>query len=145
VLSIVGSGNDEYVKSIKRLVFEKGLENNVKLLGYMDNPLHVMAESDAFLMCSRNEAFGRVTLEAMSIGCPVVGACSGGTEELLELGKYGLLYKPGDCDDLGKKILDLLSNKNSREEYSRISKKKALDFSSNSVIDGVVNVLNLGS
>jgi glycosyltransferase involved in cell wall biosynthesis len=141
VLSIVGSGNDEYVKSIKKLIFEKRLENNIELLGYMDNPLHIMAESDAFLMCSRNEAFGRVTLEAMSIGCPVVGARSGGTQELLEYGKYGLLYKPGDCDDLGEKILVLLLNKHSREKYSRISKKKALDFSSNAVVDGIVNVL----
>ena len=46
------------------------------------------------LVCSKAEAFGRVTAEAMAAGCPVVGRASGGTLELMEQ-KTGLLFSGG--------------------------------------------------
>jgi glycosyltransferase involved in cell wall biosynthesis len=42
-----------------------------------------MAASDALLMCSRNEAFGMVTVEALQAGLPVIGYKLGGTAEIL--------------------------------------------------------------
>jgi glycosyltransferase involved in cell wall biosynthesis len=55
-------------------------------------------------MCSRGEPFGRVTVEAMKQGVPVVGAASGGTIEIIQDGVTGLLYQLGDAEDLAAKI-----------------------------------------
>jgi glycosyltransferase involved in cell wall biosynthesis len=55
-------------------------------------------------MCSRGEPFGRVTVEAMKQGVPVVGAASGGTTEIIQDGVTGLLYRLGDAEDLAAKV-----------------------------------------
>ena len=43
-------------------------------------------------MCSKNEAQGRVTIEAMFYGCPIIGFNSGGTKEIIKDGENGFLY-----------------------------------------------------
>jgi hypothetical protein len=62
-------------------------------------------------MCSRLEAFGRVTVEAMLCKKPVIGANTGGTLDIVKDGKNGLLYQFGNVSDLKKKIIDLSQNK----------------------------------
>jgi glycosyltransferase involved in cell wall biosynthesis len=61
-------------------------------------------------MCSRNEAMGRVTVEAMGSGLPVIGHASGGTPELLEDGRTGLLY-PGGAEELAERMNTLVTNR----------------------------------
>jgi glycosyltransferase involved in cell wall biosynthesis len=50
------------------------------------------------------ETFGRVAVEAFAKGTPVVGANLGAIAELIETGRTGLLFRPGDADDLAAKI-----------------------------------------
>ena len=61
-------------------------------------------QADAALMCSRKEACGRVTMEAMLPGTPVVGTDSGGTAELIRNGVDGFLYAPSDDAMLAEKL-----------------------------------------
>lgn len=61
--------------------------------GYVDNVGEVISHATALLMCSANEALGRVTVEAMFYGCPVVGRNSGGTREIVRHGETGLLFE----------------------------------------------------
>lgn len=103
-LIIVGDGDPIYRMHLHELVAEMKLEDRVKFAGYAENPLPVMQNSDVVLMCSRYEAFGRVTVEAMKVGKPVIGARSGGTMELIQDGINGFLYKPGDYKNLAEKI-----------------------------------------
>jgi glycosyltransferase involved in cell wall biosynthesis len=63
-----------------------------------------MLSSDIVLVCSRSEAFGRVTIEGMFSGRPVIGARSAATAELIKDGVNGLLYDPGNPGDLAEKI-----------------------------------------
>lgn len=140
-LSIVGTGLTVYILELEKLVIEKGLEDNISFVGFMENSIEIMTTSDIFLMCSRNEAFGRVTLEAMSVGCPVIGADSGGTKEILDDGRYGILYKQGDSKDLACKIIKLISDNQLREEMSILGKKRASDFSVDNLISNLEQVL----
>ncbi len=67
--------------------------------GYDDpTPSHVA------LMCSHSEAFGRVTVEAIKFGLPVIGANSDGTRELIREGWNGLLYPRGQLAELADRI-----------------------------------------
>ena len=65
---------------------------------------------DVELVCSRAEAFGRVTVEAMLGGIPVIGSNTGGTPELIQDGKNGYLYKYGNPEELESKMEIFIAN-----------------------------------
>jgi glycosyltransferase involved in cell wall biosynthesis len=103
-LKIVGEGIPIYRRHLEALVSSKGLQGRVAFMGQLENALPVIQSSDVVLVCSRSEAFGRVTIEAMRAAKPVIGARSGATAELIRDGVYGLLYRGGDPADLASKI-----------------------------------------
>ena len=94
-LLIVGSGRRIYEKRLKDFCKSKNIENQVHFAGYLPNPKDAYLQSDVVLMCSENEAMGRVTAEAMAYGKPVIGYKSGATPELIEHGKDGFLFENG--------------------------------------------------
>lgn len=61
-------------------------------LGYLEQIDEVMTHATALLMCSRSEAQGRVTIEAMFYACPVIGANAGGTAEIVRHNHTGMLF-----------------------------------------------------
>lgn len=91
-LNIVGDGDPNYIEYCKKLVFDLGIEKFVNFTGYIKDPYSVLSITDCFLMCSKNEAFGRVTAEAMSACVPVIGNKSGGTTEIITDCIDGYLY-----------------------------------------------------
>lgn len=103
-LDIVGDGDYQYQQYLKAIVSENLLEKYVRFVGYVDNSFPLMQSADAVLVCSRCEAFGRVTIEGMRAGKPVIGARSGGTQELIQDGFNGFLYSVADDRDLAEKI-----------------------------------------
>jgi len=103
-LLIVGDGDKRYRHYLERLISELGLNDHVKIIGYTDNPYPLFKAADVVLVCSRCEAFGRVTVEAMKLGKPVIGTRACGTAELIREGFNGLLYSAGDYRELADKI-----------------------------------------
>ena len=103
-LWIVGDGDRKYRESLQDLVRQNALIEHVKFFGYVESALPLIKSADVLLMCSRYEAFGRVTVEAMKLGKPVIGARSGGTTELISEGFNGLFYSPGNHKELAGKI-----------------------------------------
>lgn len=95
-----------YVDYAKRC----GVINQVSFLGQVEDMTALYKKADIFCMCSKCEAFGRVTVEAMLTGNLVVGGMSGGTPEILENGRYGFLYNPGDDADLAEKLAEAIKN-----------------------------------
>ena len=82
-----------------------GLEQRVTFVGYVNEPVHLIRRANLTLVCSRWEAFGRVIVEAMLVGTPIIATKnSGGTAELIEEGKTGLLYERGNYIELADKI-----------------------------------------
>ncbi|CAN5685800.1 glycosyltransferase family 4 protein [soil metagenome] len=94
-LLIAGNGTDEYVEMLKQKVNEYHLESKVIFKGFIENANEFYNKLDCLLMCSKNEAFGRVTIEAMSKGVPVIGYNNAGTSEIIQDGYNGLLYSNG--------------------------------------------------
>jgi glycosyltransferase involved in cell wall biosynthesis len=110
-LLVVGDGNRLYMKMLRELVEDYSLEQRVTFSGYANDSIRFIRMADVTLVCSKWEAFGRVTVEAMLAGKPVIAtANSGGTAELINEGKTGLLYERGDYIDLADKIQYLYEN-----------------------------------
>lgn len=102
-LWIAGSGSKTYKEYLQDLCEELKIHEKVKFLGYVNNPFHFFAKVDVVLVCSKNEAMGRVTAEAMVAGRPVIGLDNAGTSELIDSGVNGILYK-GSIESLALKM-----------------------------------------
>jgi FkbM family methyltransferase len=101
---------DDYAEHLKTIVREENLEEHVKFVGFEENPYPIVNQSDIVLVCSRKEAFGRVTVEGMLLKKPVIGTNKGGTLELIKDGVNGLLYGPGHYNQLAAKIEYLIDH-----------------------------------
>ncbi|MGN0422694.1 MAG: glycosyltransferase family 4 protein [Lachnospiraceae bacterium] len=93
-----------YANSLKEQAEKFGLSNYIQFVGLQRDTASFYKKADIALVCSRFEAFGRVTVEAMMGGCLVIGANSGGTVELVKDNVTGLLYKSGDINSLVDKM-----------------------------------------
>jgi glycosyltransferase involved in cell wall biosynthesis len=95
------TGEQGYYDHCRALVTQLGIAGRVELWGYIPDPERAFLAADVALMCSQNEAMGRVTVEAMSACRPVIGNDSGGTSELIDHDRTGLLYR-GTADNLAE-------------------------------------------
>ncbi len=91
-LLIAGMGRRLYAKKIKAYISDNNLDAAVNFLGYVSNPYKIHLQADAVLMCSKSEGMGRVTIEGMIFGNPVIGFNGGATPELIDNEKDGLIY-----------------------------------------------------
>ena len=103
-LLLVGNVEPSYGRYLRQTIEELGIGDRVRFVGWVENPYPLVRSADVALMCSRSEAFGRVTVEAMLAGKPVVGARAGATPELVREGFNGLLYSPGDAAELARQV-----------------------------------------
>lgn len=92
-LKYLGAVSDQYRKQLLTLANQLRLEqNDIEFLGFLPDIRPIMQNAKALLMCSRNEAQGRVTVEAMFYGTPVIGSNAGGTPEIIQHEVNGLLF-----------------------------------------------------
>ncbi|MEH2299017.1 MAG: glycosyltransferase family 4 protein [Nostoc sp.] len=102
-------GEQDYVQQLHQQVTQLGLENRVKFLGFRSDIPQLMAACDLVAHTSTSpEPFGRVIVEAMLCGKPVVAAKAGGVMELVEHGFNGFLMTPGEAQELAQVIITCL-------------------------------------
>lgn len=98
-------GEQDYVQELHQQVVTLGLEHRVKFLGFRSDIPQLMAACDLVAHTSiAAEPFGRVIVEAMLCGKPVVAAKAGGAMELVEHGINGFLVTPGKPEELAQVI-----------------------------------------
>jgi glycosyltransferase involved in cell wall biosynthesis len=128
-LSIVGEANNEiFFQEMQSLIKRLVLDNFIHYSGYSDDVPNLISNHHALLMCSKCEAFGRVTAEAMKIGIPVIGSNTCGTRELIEHEKTGLLFQQGDSIALSKEIIKLFNDDSLRLEIIKSATQKINSF-----------------
>jgi glycosyltransferase involved in cell wall biosynthesis len=71
------------------------------------------------------EPFGIVAVEAMACGRPVIASNTGGLKGIIDGGMDGVLFQPGNADELARKIEYLLDNKNLRKRIGERAREKA--------------------
>lgn len=106
---------------LEALVAELGLQDRITLPGSTPRLLEKMRQAHIFAMPSTLESFGMVSLEAMSVGLPVVGLSEClGTNEVVQHGRTGLLVD-GDnlADSFAAALQRLMNSPREREEFGR--------------------------
>ena len=101
---------------LNNMVFFKGLRNSSEIY----NDINILFHP------SHKEGFGRIYIEAMSKGIPVIAVNGGGADELIKNGKTGFKFDKNDEDGIAKKIIDLVFDKNAFEKISINGHKYAL-------------------
>jgi glycosyltransferase involved in cell wall biosynthesis len=104
--STLHEGN-EYEDLLRKLVVKYGLSDRVHFYGYTKETQRFYSAIDVFVMASKGETFGMVTIEAMSQGKPVIGSNSSGTPELLQNEQAGWLFEPENYLDLRERMIQV--------------------------------------
>ena len=99
-------GEDSYVNELHQQIASLGLQHRVKFLGFRNDIPALMGACDLITHTSTApEPFGRVIIEGMLCGTPVVAAAAGGATELVEPGTTGWLTPPNDAKALAEVIM----------------------------------------
>jgi glycosyltransferase involved in cell wall biosynthesis len=135
---LVGDGPEE--ETIKDQINQRGIEQNVRMLGYMEDVREVLAVSDLFVLPSEHEAFGRAVAEAMLMEKPVVATAVGGLPELISP-DTGLLVPAGCPKELGDAMQSIISEPHKGLRMGQRGRERAMaHFSLNRYVDQMVQV-----
>lgn len=106
-LVILGDG--PLRSSLQSQIEDLQLQQSVRLLGYVDNPLKYFRRAKIFVLSSLVEGMPNVLVEAMMCGCtPVSTDCPTGPRELLDNGRIGYLVRTNDHQALASGILQAI-------------------------------------
>lgn len=133
VLWIVGEAkfrheNERYLERLQGMVKDLGLEDKIIFTGFREDVLEICCAADLLLLCSDHEPFGRVIIEAMSQGTPVVGTRGGGVPEIIEHGMSGFMYEIGNIDELGHYIRQVLDHQVIWSLFSQNGQERAREM-----------------
>lgn len=107
-LWVVGAplfGEQAFEQELRTMVSERGLSSRVHFLGFRDDVAVLMRASDVIVHASTlPEPFGRVIVEGMLAGCPVIATAAGGVGEIVTDGQTGVLVPPGDAAAIARAV-----------------------------------------
>lgn len=109
-VGVGGTPHADYKAITTRLMSELSLGDSLILTGFREDIPQIVAALDIFVLASHYEPFGRVLVEAMAAGKPVIGTNVGGIPEIIEDGVTGLLVPPHAPDDLAQAIIKILQD-----------------------------------
>jgi len=123
-LMLIGDG--PLRNRIEKRIRELGIQNRVRMPGYVDNadlPQYYRS-ADVFVLSSRRENHPITLLEAMSCGTPVITPDIGAISDIVDNETNGLLYLPDSLDDLRESLKQLLSDSSFRSQLGTAGRKK---------------------
>lgn len=131
----------EYAEEVQKMIYSMGLEKNVRLLGFVRDPVPLLKKSNAFCMLSRSEGFCNALLEAMACGVPSVVTRVGGNPEAIREGENGFMVPVEDDALAAERLLYLLRNP---ERAVRIGENGRISvqtrFSAETMIKSLINL-----
>lgn len=124
----------DYVNLMQTTIRENKLEERVFIRPFRKDITTFFHAIDAFIMASKAETFGMVTIESMACGTPVIASNAGGSPEILDHGKFGLLFEPLNAESLTRKMIHFkenigeFSSKALKEEAKKYDHRKVCEM-----------------
>ena len=123
----------DYLRKLSRRIEDSGLQGNCLLAGFRRDILNVVAGFDILVVPSLTintprgpigEGFGRVAVEAMALGVPVIVSNTGGLPEIAENGISGVVVPAADAAVLAHAIIDLIRDSGKRASFSAAGRRR---------------------
>lgn len=113
-----------YAAGVRAQADRLGLGSHLHLSGFRADMPQVLAAADVVVHCSvKPEPFGRVIIEGMAAGRPVVASALGGAAEIIAHGQDGLLTPAGDPAALAAALLRLLDDPGEAERLGQAARR----------------------
>lgn len=140
-LYIIGAGPME--QFYRDMIAAKGLEQHVQMLGLQENPYPFMKHADALILSSRAEGMSRVVIESMICNTPVIASnCPSGVAEVLQNGACGLLFEPGNADDLCRALIEFENDPKAAQKRCEQAKISLNRFECRTVMKQIEELLD---
>jgi glycosyltransferase involved in cell wall biosynthesis len=125
---VVGEAKKErYEKQLLKITAEFKLQNQVIFAGKREDISKVLSSFDIFALPTLNEGFARVIIEAMACGKPVITTPVGGNREAVMDGKTGFIIPVNSADELARKIVELIDDKEKRIEMGKLGRERVVN------------------
>lgn len=102
-LVLIGPEHDE--GALRQTIKDKGLQDDVLLLGWRSDVPMLLHLSDIYVASSKSEGLGLNLIEAMACDLPVVASKNRGHAEIINSGINGFLVELGDFEEMAAKVL----------------------------------------
>lgn len=126
-LVIAGDTSVPLYEELLALRRELGLDGIVHFLGLRDDVPSVLKALDAYVLSSTTEGFSIALCEAMAAGVPVLATRSGGPEQILDGGRYGVLVPPADPAALAAGMVTLAESTPDRRQLTELAAHRVAD------------------
>jgi glycosyltransferase involved in cell wall biosynthesis len=143
-LNIYGRGDSSYVAELRSFVVSNQLPVEFLNVSNSNSDMAAVYKGHDVLLHTPEwaEPFPFTPLEAMGCGLPVIGAVSGGAEELLHHGENSLTYPPGDAEQLAARIQELMVSPALRVQMAETAQADVMEkFNEATVMDQIENYL----
>lgn len=137
-LHLLGTHKEDYLKMLMNYVSKHHLQDLVHFDGHQENVFEAMQKCQIGLMTSQDEAFGRVTIEMMLMGMPVIASNSGANPELIKHGENGYIYELNHPEQLAKQIEYYISHPEECRQQGNYARQYAqMHFSAEQNTDAI--------
>lgn len=113
-------GDGPLKSELQRQASQLGLADDVRWLGFVDNPYAIMKSADVFALSSDSEGMPNALIEAQGLGLPAVSFdCDYGPREVIESNRTGFLVPPGNCGKLAGALHRLVTDDSLRKSMGQ--------------------------
>ncbi|WP_453953562.1 glycosyltransferase [Acinetobacter baumannii] len=136
---IIGEGSER--QNLVKYIDKYNLSSQVILTGFLMNPHEYLANSDLFISTSFSESFSLAIAEALVANKPIIASKTIGACELLENGRYGVLFDIDNEEQLANRIIEFMVHKGILAEYQLKSRERATIFEIESFVKQIQQVI----
>jgi glycosyltransferase involved in cell wall biosynthesis len=132
---------EDYFLQMQEIIQKDEYKDRVHIRPYMKNPVPFYTAVDWFVMATKAESIGMVTMESLACGTPVLGSNAGGTPEVLEQNRGGILFETMNAESLAIQLDSISNNRISLSSESL--REMTQQYDHNSVCAAVEQYLGL--
>lgn len=132
---------DPYVRQLVESIDALSVNDRFEIVGFRSDPVSIMEEVDVLVHPADGESFGRVVVEAMAAGKPVVGVRGGGVGSIVRHGIDGFLAAPGAAEEMAYFVATLVQDASLRRKMGAEGRRRAREeYSIESMCDRMCRV-----
>jgi glycosyltransferase involved in cell wall biosynthesis len=141
LLIVIGEG--ERREKLQERINRYGLQNDIFLIGRVENASSLVKAFDIFTLTSITEALPYVILEAGQAGLPIIASAVGGIPEIIDDMDSGILVRPKEPEEIKKSISYLIDHPDKMADFGRKIRQKVLEkFNKEEMVKETIKLYN---